>query len=128
MGHIYTDSVIEGSAGAKKVRLFVDTGSTFTLLSGVLAEELGVMQLPGQRQTIELADGSLKQYPVAIGNIEVMGRKSVGERFLIADVSEPVLGVLTLEALGLAVDPLTGEVKPSRGWQTRGPLGARPVA
>ena len=128
MGHIYVESTIEGSNGAKKVRLFVDTGSTFTLLPRTLAEELAVIQLPGRKQTIELADGSLKQYPVAIADIEVLGRKSVGERFLIAEVSEPILGVLTLEALGLAVDPVTAEVRPSRGWQARGPWQARPVS
>jgi predicted aspartyl protease len=32
----------------------------------------------------------------------------------IFDVDEPLLGIFTLEALGLAVDPVTGEVKPTR--------------
>jgi len=128
MGHIYVDSVIEGKDGGKKVTMFVDTGSTFSMLPQALAEKLGVIPLPGRKQMIELADGSFKEYPVAIGDIEVIGRKSVGERFLIAEVSEPVLGVLTLEALGLAVDPATGKVKPSRSWQARGPWEARPIA
>ncbi len=108
--------------------MFVDTGSTFSMLPQALAQELGVIRLSGWKQTIELADGNLREYPVAIGDIEVIGRKSVGERFLIAEVSEPVLGGLTLEALGLAVDPATGKVKPSRSWQARGPWEARPIA
>ena len=128
MGHVYVDSIIQGKDGSKKVTMFVGTGSTFSMLPQALAQELGVIQLPGWKQTIELADGNLKEYPVAIGNIEVVGRRSIGERFLIAEVSEPVLGVLTLEALGLAVDPVTGEVKPSRSWQARGPWEARPIA
>lgn len=119
MDHIYVDSVIEGKDGGKKVTMFVDTGSTFSMLPQSLAEKLWVIRLPGWKQTIELADGNLREYPVAIGSIEVIGRRSIGERFLIAEVSEPVLGVLNLEALGLAVDPATGKVKPSRSWQAR---------
>jgi predicted aspartyl protease len=86
------------------------------------------MLLPGRKQVIELADGTRKEYPVAIGDIEILDRKSIGERFLIAEVSEPVLGVLTLEALGLTVDPTAGKVKPSRTWQARGPREARPIS
>ena len=95
MGHVYVDSIIEGKDGAKKVTMFVDTGSTFTLLPQATSDRLGIMLLPGRKQVIELADGSHKEYPVAIGDIEVMGRRSIGERFLIAEVSEPVLGILT---------------------------------
>jgi predicted aspartyl protease len=128
MGHIYVDSTIQGKDGAKKVRMFIDTGSTFTLLPQALADDLDIMLLPGRKQVIELADGSRKEYPVAIGDIEILDRKSIGERFLIAEVSEAVLGVLTLEALGLMVDPTMGKVKPSRVWQARGPWEARPIA
>jgi len=128
MGHVYVDSIIEGKDGATKLKMFVDTGSTFTLLPQALADDLGIMLLPGRKQTIELADGTRKEYPVAIGDIEILGRKSIGERFLVAEVSEPVLGVLTLAALGLAVDPTSGKVKPSRTWQARGPWEARPIA
>jgi predicted aspartyl protease len=35
------------------------------------------------------------------------------------DVEEPLLGVFALEALGLAVDPVTGEVKPTRSFIAR---------
>jgi len=128
MGHIYVDSFIEGKDGASKLRMFVDTGSTFTLLPQAVAHNLGIMLLPGRKQIVELADGSRKEYPVAIGDIEILGRKASAERFLIADVAEPILGVLTLEALGLTVDPTMGKVKPSRTWQARGPWEARPIA
>lgn len=128
MGHIYVDSIVQSKDGDRTVKMFVDTGSTFSMLPQALVAELAMIQLSGSKQRVELADGSVKEYPVAIGNIEVAGRKSTGERFLIAEVSEPVLGVLTLEALGLTVDPTTGEVKASRSWQARGPWEARPIA
>jgi len=89
---------------------------------------MGIMLLPGRKQIVELADGSRKEYPVAIGDIEILGRNASAERFLIANVAEPILGVLTLEALGLTVDPTMGKVKPSRTWQARGPWEARPIA
>ena len=128
MGHIYVDSFIEGKDGASKLRMFVDTGSIFTLLPQAVAHNLGIVPLPGKKQVVELADDSRKKYPVAIGDIEILGRKASAERLLIADVAEPILGVLTLEALGLAVDPATGKVKPSRAWQARGPWEAKPIA
>jgi predicted aspartyl protease len=54
----------------------------------------------------------------ATSYIEIMGRgDSIPIRVL--DVDEPLLGVFTLEALGLAVDPLTGEVKPTRTFIAR---------
>ncbi|MFQ5924481.1 MAG: hypothetical protein ACE5IE_00595 [Dehalococcoidia bacterium] len=34
----------------------------------------------------------------------------------IFDVLEPVIGAFTLEALGLAVDPVCGELKPTPGF------------
>lgn len=42
------DSVIEGKDGGKKVTMFVDTGSTFSMLPQALAEKLGVIPLPKQ--------------------------------------------------------------------------------
>jgi len=125
-GHIYVDALIEGRKGQKTLRMFVDTGSTFTLIPQALAGEIGVIKVDG-KQKVELADRTRQRYPVGVGNIEILGRKTIGERFLIAEVSAPVAGVLTLEALGLAVDPTTREVRPSRGWQARAPLQARPI-
>ncbi len=57
MGHVYVDSIIEGKNGATKLKMFVDTGSTFTLLPQALADDLGLMLLPDRKQAIELADG-----------------------------------------------------------------------
>jgi len=37
----------------------------------------------------------------------------------IIDVDEPLLGVIALEALGLAVDPGTGELRPTGSFLTR---------
>jgi len=34
-------------------------------------------------------------------------------------VDEPLLGVMALEALGLAVDPASGELRPTRGFLAR---------
>jgi len=125
---MYINSIIQGKDGATKVKMFVDTGSTSSLLLQALVDDLGIMLLLGRRQVIELPDGTRKEYPVAIGDIEILGRKSIGGRFLVAEASEPVLGVLTPEALGLAVDPASGKVKPSRTWQAREPWEARPIA
>jgi predicted aspartyl protease len=38
---------------------------------------------------------------------------------LVTDCDEPLLGVETLEALGLAVDPSTGTLRPTRKYTVR---------
>lgn len=126
MGHTYVDVFIGNGQGGKEVKAFVDTGSTFTLLPLSLAREARLTMLQGQ-QKVEMADGSLKEYPVAAGRIGLLGRETWAT-ILVGEFSEPVLGVLTLEALGLAVDPASGEIYPSRGWQARGPFQVRPRA
>ncbi|MBI2919188.1 MAG: aspartyl protease family protein [Chloroflexi bacterium] len=125
MGHIYVDAGIGGRNKGLSVRMFVDTGSTFSLISESLARDIGAIFVD-EKQQVELFDGRLQEYPVAIASIELLGRKAVGQAFLVGNNGEAVLGVLALEALGVAVDPTTGEVRPSRGWQARGPFQARP--
>lgn len=51
-------------------------------------------------------------------SIELNGRETVVQT-LIFDVALPVIGAFTLEALGLAVDPVSGELKPARSFIMR---------
>lgn len=123
MGHIYMNVLVANGRTSQEVRAFVDT---FMLLPLDLAREVGLTMLQG-KQRVELADGSLKEYEVAAGRIGISGRET-WTTVLVGEFAEPILGVLTLEALGLAVDPVSGEISPSRSWQARGPFQARPVA
>jgi len=119
LGHVYVESLLRGMSAEKTAKVFVDTGSTFSIIPAKLGEELGVQRAPW-REKVSLADGSVKELEVAFMYLEVLGRGTVA-KVLLSEVDEPALGVETLETLGLKVDPVAGKVEPSRSWKARAP-------
>lgn len=96
----------------KRVRLYciVDTGSDWTVLPRELLEKLGVE--PHRREEFGLADGS--KIEREIGRVFVRFR-GVGEYTPVVfgnPGDSKLLGVVTLEILGLGVDPLRRELFP----------------
>jgi clan AA aspartic protease len=91
----------------------VDTGATYALLPEDLIQRLGVARSP-RAVRVTLADGSEKDFHIGTALVRIAGREA-GATVLIAPVgSEPLLGVEALEALGLAVDPTTHTLQPTR--------------
>jgi len=68
---------------------------------------------PIGRVKLTLTDGRILEAPIAPVKVYAMGREAM---VFAAQVESPMplFGAFTLEALGLAVDPNTGEIKPSR--------------
>lgn len=116
MGHVHQDVTISAE-GEREVSMFVDTGATFSVLPGTLADELGVRRL-GRTYRIQLADGSPIEMDVGTVIFKVLDR-TAPSTVLIGDVPEPILGVETLEALGLTVDPSAGKLVPKRAYSVR---------
>lgn len=110
MGHVWVRARIGDEAGssAAEVEALVDTGATLTVVPRRLAEQLG-LRVTGRTQ-VETAAGRITLDRTRI-RIELEGREDVVPA-LISDVTDRVLiGVTTLEILGLQVDPLTGRLK-----------------
>jgi clan AA aspartic protease len=118
MGHVYADVKIAEPKRQRILerRMLVDTGATYACISHQMAQELGLH--PELEMVVTLADGRKAKAGMALAYVEINGRES-GIQLLIFDVSETVIGVFTLEALGLAVDPVSGELKPTRGFIAR---------
>ena len=94
---------------AREVEMLVDTRAVYTVLPATLLHELGVEPIGSRR--FRLADGRIIERPVGIVGIEVRGLKT----HTIAVFGDPgtyLLGVVTLEELGLEVDPVRGELRP----------------
>ncbi|MEM3028291.1 MAG: hypothetical protein QW220_06165 [Candidatus Bathyarchaeia archaeon] len=89
----------------------VDTGASYMVLGMKEFEELKLE--PIGRIKFTLADKRVVEAPIAPVKVEAMGREAMVFVALM-DSPTPLFGALTLEALGLAVDPSTGEVKASR--------------
>ena len=100
----------------EQVRMLVDTGATYPCIPEGLAEALG-LRLEFKTKVV-LADGREVEAWYATAYVEIMGRGDLIP-VRVFDVEEPILGVFALEALGLALDPSTGEVRPTRGFIAR---------
>jgi aspartyl protease family protein len=116
MGHVYVDATVTAKR-KEKIRFLVDTGATYSLVPPDLARRIGMK--PSQLQEkVHLATGKTVKVPTALGQIRIDGRETVTV-FWIGPCAEPLLGVEALEAVGLAVDPRTGTLKPTRPYATR---------
>ena len=88
----------------------VDTGATWTTIPRALGESLG-LRVIGQTG-VKTAAGP-QQLDQSYAYIELAGKTMVTP-LLISDTLDTVLiGVITLEAMGLAVDPTSGQLKES---------------
>ena len=125
MGHVI-QNVRLGALKEAEVPLLVDTGATYSLITPALADRLGVVRLPNKAQ-VTLANG--QRITAEIGAVQVqIGDRVAPSLAIIADCDEMLLGVEALEALGLAVDPTSRTLTPTRGYTLRlGGLRANPA-
>ena len=94
--------------------LLVDTGATGTTLPGEIADVIAVAAFGARR--VRLADGRVEDWPAAVIHIEFEGHR--GPTFcLIGRRGGPaLLGAVTLEEFGLAVDPVARRLVPATGY------------
>ena len=96
-----------------EVDILVDTGAIYSLLPRQVLESVGVTPTGhGQFRTIE---GRPIERDVANVFVEIAGRRSLGMVPVIFGeaADQPVLGVTALEMMGLEVDPVRGELRPT---------------
>jgi predicted aspartyl protease len=110
LGHVWVRSKIGDESCSRFVEIdaLVDAGTTLTIIPRKLAMDLG-LKLTG-KSIVETGAGRLELERPRVW-IELEGRSEVVPT-LISDVIDKVLiGVTTLEILGLQVDLLTGRLK-----------------
>ncbi len=86
------------------VRALVDTGSTYTTLPDGLLRRLDVV--PTGTRSFVLADERRVQRDVAIAWVRLEGDAYPSLVVFGPDDAQPLLGAVTLETFGLAVDPI----------------------
>jgi len=94
-----------------ELELLVDTGATFTLLPSVTLKEIGVEA--DVKFKLRTADGRFIERDGSTVWIEVEGKGYRVPVIVGEEEDVPVLGVTTLEILGLEVDPITKRLKPT---------------
>ena len=101
---------IEGNA-FQRVKATVDTGAHYSLIPRSILQKAGVK--PYKSEVMEMADGSLKEYPIGRALMSYDGREEVCQ-VVFGEDSEPLLGALALEEFGLMVDPVGRKLLPRR--------------
>ena len=91
--------------------LFVDTGATLIVLPRAIAERLEVR--PTQTCQVQLGGGVEQTWPVGEIRVALEGREAP-MLCLISEGGAPILGVVALESLGLAVDPVRRRLVPGK--------------
>ncbi|TLZ50663.1 MAG: retroviral-like aspartic protease [Methanobacteriota archaeon] len=113
MGEVYAEATFHGRGGrTERIRLLVDTGSTFTCIPAPLARELGVT--PAGKVVLELANGRRVQRTVGDVDIEILGRRMPRRIVFGRPADASLIGVDTLQGLLLDVEPATHRLRGRR--------------
>jgi len=113
MGYVKVAAKIYNPADRSKpihLELLADTGAIYTAIPRSLLEKINVK--PTSKRRFKLANGRVERYPTGEAYVEVAGEGATSIIGFLPEGSTPLLGVTTLELLGLQVDPTTGELKP----------------
>src|SRR5205823_3726201 len=96
----------------QSVRCLVDSGAIYTVVPAELLESIGIR--PTQQEEFELANGELITRRKGIAAFRYEGRIGGSDVIFGEPGDANLLGAFTLEALGLALDPLRRELRPLR--------------
>src|ERR1044072_3803629 len=98
----------------RAVPVLVDTGATYTMLPQDIVDALGCTAMSSRR--IRLADGRLETWPFTLVLVTLEGEQLPTICLITPPGSLAVLGAVTLEEFGLAVDPVTRRLVPFTGY------------
>lgn len=94
----------------EEVEVMVDSGAAYTVLPASILEDLGVE--PHEDRGFVLADGHRVERGFGQTWIRLDGREAISPVVFWDEDSLPLLGAVTLEIFGLAVDPVNGRLVP----------------
>ena len=113
MGITYIDGTVRGPTGQEaEVSLLVDSGATYTLLPTHTWESIGLEAT--RDQTFTLADGTRVQRRISRCLIVLPQGEDYSPVILGEPGDEALLGVVTLEILGLLFNPFNRTLQPMR--------------
>jgi clan AA aspartic protease len=84
-------------------QFLVDTGAIDCLVPASKLKEAGVK--PEGRSVYELADGTPVEYEYGFARVSFMGAETVAQVIFGPENTEPILGAVALENVGIGIDP-----------------------
>jgi clan AA aspartic protease len=92
------------------VDALVDTGASHTTAPSSLLRRLGIE--PYQTGSFQLADGRLLELDIGQTWVRVNGERAITQVVFAEEGTQPLLGAVTLEQLGLGIDPIRKQLVP----------------
>jgi len=108
MGHIFVRAKFRGKDALEIDKILVNTSASFTVMPLDIAEKYFI-ETPFEAE-LKLGDGRVVKAKMFVAEIEIEGRKGP-LRIMAFKNAIPVIGVDTLETLGLKIDPSTGKIE-----------------
>ena len=92
-------------------RFLIDSGAAYSVVQRRVLKDLGIQ--PHSRRTFILANGDQIERPMGDALFRYKERRGAAPVVFGEPGDSSLLGVVTLEALGYVLDPLTRELRPS---------------
>jgi predicted aspartyl protease len=112
MGLTYIEGRVRGPLGSRDVHFLVDSGAKYSLLPETEWRAIGLE--PRRRLTFILADGTSIERDVSECHIALPQGEGHTPVILGERGDEALLGVVTLEILGLVLHPFNRTLQPAR--------------
>jgi len=113
MGYLHTDMTVKGDKAAVELKnVLIDTGATFTVLPKEVLEQIGAGRIMTDYE-IELGNGQKVKAEAYGVSVTIQGSEmpAVAISF---EGAQTVIGVETLESIGLRLDPTSGKLEFTR--------------
>jgi aspartyl protease family protein len=110
MGHVYVDLEIENPEKPGSLirhKALIDTGATYTVIPRDVCNKLG-LKIEGSK-AVKTALGS-DVLDMSYSRIRINGKSGVSTILVSDKLDQILVGVVTLEILGLTIDPTTGQL------------------
>jgi clan AA aspartic protease len=112
MGITYIEGIVEGTDGRETVQFLIDSGATYSLLPLKVWQAIGLK--PKRTLEFRLADGTAISRAVSECYIILQEGEGHTPVILGEESDEALLGVVTLEILGLVFNPFKRTLQPMK--------------
>ena len=113
MGITYIRGQVKGTKGKQAdVKFLIDSGATYSVLPKRIWQAIGLK--PKRQMTFTLADGTTIERQVSEAHITLADGEAHTPVILGEEKDQALLGVVTLEILGLVFNPFERTLQPMR--------------